>query len=298
MTTDRKMNVPEALRGQAQGIWQRLINVPNPVIKGSGVNVPLPYRWPDPQTIEYYMGDETLTLMGVHEGDYGKVNWAQERETSMQLLDEIEVPEGVPFTKTYEKTSTEKTSLLEGTKTALEAGFKEVIGQEYGTGITLTQRIEADYEKQFGKDQGETESDTFTIGPISEPGKYRIYSYSFERLVSSRPIFDYRIRWAKDVTQEDAVAGSGNEIEWWTRAEWEDLDSFLDFIAGDAPDSVGVAHSGRIVHGKYNSSTTNPDKPLAPYYRERRQVPDRFNPVPPIQQTVRYGHGTRVERVD
>ena len=294
---DNRMNIPEALRGQAEGIWQRLMNVSNPAIVGSGVQVPLPYNWPDAKTIEYYQGDEKLTLSGIHEGDYGTVTWAKERVTKSRLLDEIEVPKGVPFTKTYTKTESEKTSMLEATKTALEAAFKEVVGQEYGTGITLQQRIETDFEHQFGHDQGETKSDTFTIGPIEEPGKYRIYSYSFERLVSSRPVFEYHIMWSKDTVVEDPVAGPGNDIEYWKRAEWENIDSFLDFISGDSPDSVGVYHSGRIVHGQYGSNYEGPPVALAPYFRLSRQSRVRFNPAPPIQQNVQYGQGTRVERV-
>lgn len=292
-----KINIPEALMGQGLGVMQRLRNVSASPLSNTGVPSTVPYEWPDAKTVKYLFGDQAITFSGIHEGDYGRVTWAKERVTALQLLDEIEVPDGVPFTKTYTKTETEKTTLLEATKTALEAAFKEVVGQEYGTGITLQQRIETDFEHQFGHDQGSTKSDTFEIGPIEEPGKYRIYSYSFERMVSSRPIFDYHITWSEDVTQADPVAGPGNEIEYWKRAEWETLDEFLDFIAGKAPDDVGVLKSGRIVHGQYGSYHENPDVPLAPIYRQQRQVPDRFNPVPPIQQTVRYGQGTRVERV-
>ena len=288
--TDQHINMPEALMGQALGIMQRLRNVGASPLGGPGVPPTVPYEWPTATTIKYIFGDQTLTLDGVHLADLGRVNWSDERSTSMRLVDEIEVPDGVPFTRSYSKTSSETTTLEEATKIGLQTALRAGLGQEYGTGVSVSQKVESDYEKRFGHKDEEAQSETFTIGPVTEAGKYRVWSYGFSRAVSSRPEFDYVIRWEKRDKSDDG------SIEWWQRVEFASKSDYLDFIAGKAADNVGVFHKGRVVSGPYGSTYEAPPVALAPIYRQSRQVPEIGSPVQPIQETVQYGQGTRIER--
>lgn len=288
---DNHINMPEALTGQALGIMQRLRNVLASPLGGPGVPPTVPYEWPNATEIKYIFGDQTLTLEGIHLMDLGRINWSEEKSTSMRLVDEISVPDGVPFTRTYERTQSETTTLEEATKIGLETALRAGLGQEYGTGISLTQKVESDYEKRFGHKDEEAKSETFTIGPVTDAGQYRVWSYGFSRLVSSRPEFDYGIKWEKRDKSDDG------SIEWWQRVEFACKQDYLDFIAGKAPDNVGVLHKGRIVSSPYGSTYEAPPVPLAPIYRLSRQVPEIGSPVAPVQETVQYGQGTKVERI-
>ena len=289
-----KIDIPETLKNQAGNIWQLLANVPNPAIQSSGVRIE-GYDYPSADTVVYRIGDETMTLAGIHLADYGTVNWSNEITTATRIVDEVNVLEGAPVTLEYDKTDTENQTLEEATVTGLETGFRAGLGDEFGTGISITGKVKQDYEKKFGKSSGQSQSKTFKIGPITEPGKYRIESYSFQRNVSSRPVFDFHAIWKKDSNSDNTP----NRIEWWKRVEFEHISQVEDLIKGLAADDVGVLHSGRVVHGDYGSYTTNPDKPLAPIFRANRQ-PNAIVRVPvrPIAQTVQYGQGTRIVKVD
>ena len=288
------INIPQALQPQAARIWQLLKNVPNPAIKGGGVNI-TSYDYPSKDTVVYRDGDETLTLTGIHVSDYGPIDWSREDTSEPRVVDEFNVLEGAPISTEYSKTETENRTLEEATTLGFETAIKTILGGEYTTGIVLSGKVSRDYAKKFGKSEGKSEARTFRIGPVTAPGKYRIESYSFSRRVSSRPMMDFHIIWERR-TQSDS---SSNRIEWWERVELNNKAEVLDLVMGLSPDDVGVFHSGRVVHGDYGSTTVNPDKALAPFYRQSRQAGAAIDhTVPTLQWTAEYGQGTSIKRVD
>ena len=285
-----QINIPEALMGQALGIWQRLRNVSNTPLSAPGVPSTVPYEWPDSKTIKYILNEQSLTLQGIHLSNIGRIDWSDERETDHRLVAEFNVIEGVPFYKEYEHTESETISMEEATRKGLETALQVGL-QGYGVNLSLNERISSEYEQKFGHTDEHQVKDKFSVGPITEPGTYQILAYRHSSIVSSRPIFDYSIKWERHTHSPDGT------IEWWERVEWEKLSNYLDFISGMAADDIGVYHSGRIVSGAYGSTYENSPRQLAPLFRQQRQIPEIGSPVRPVQEQIQYGQGTKIVKV-
>lgn len=285
-----QINLAEALHGQARSIVQGLRNPGVGPIQGPGVGG-FRYDWPDRTTVIYHIDDDqTITFEGIHVSDFGPISWSDEEPGPRRLVKEITVPEGVPFSDTFKRTSSETQTLEEATRIGLETAVRAGLGQEYGTGISLNAKVSRETEQRFGKSATETLSSEFSIGPVTEPGTYRIESFPFTRRVTSRPKFDFHIVW-----QRHTYADGG--YHWWERVEFECKQQLIDLLRGMAPDSIGVYRSGRIVSGDYASESENAPKPLAPMYRERPQDYYVNNPVAPLTFEAAYGQATVVTRV-
>ena len=295
------LHLPDALKGQARGIWQALENVQGTPLSGSGVPE-LEYDWPDRTTVVFYRGDDrsqSLTLSGIHISDFGPVSWTEEEVSVSRLVDEIYVDEGATIDRNYTKTKTETQTLEETTIDGFDEEIKAVLGQEYGTGLTFDTKIRREYAKKFGSSEEQDTSTTFSIH-ITTPGKWRVESYNFTRRVSARPEFDYHITW-----QSNSADSNGDS--YWARVHFEGKQDFLDFVYGEASDSIGIYYSGKIARNvpdplgfsHHDVVTNNPPKPLAPIFRRSAQPHFMIgNPIHPLQWEADYGHGTEVKRID
>ena len=293
--TQQQINIPQALLHQAGWIWQVMMNVHNPAIIGSGLR-PLHYEWPDENHIVYKQegnDSESMHISGLQLHDFAQLEWQEEERTNERLVDEIEVPKGVPFTKTYTKTKSETTSLKEATTHGLDNAIKAGLGQNFGTGISITDTVTDSYTKTFGTDDTTGDTDTFVIGPVEEAGRYRIYSYGYRRTVHAQPRFGYKATWRKDDHSPDGL------IYWWKYVDLGSIEDVLSIIRGEAPDSAAVLHSGRVAQstigeGRYSS----PDVSIAPYFRASPQLSAEYpTGIPALTWVAEYGQGTRIERI-
>ena len=286
----QEINLPEALRNEAQVIYQLLVNVApqdfrqTDVPWGYGPTWPdYPATWPAPNQVTYNLRRPSerrtafnIELVDIYVRDLGQIEWSEEREIR-PIRDSdrrwpVNIAAGDTLTQTFSHTFSHATTLEEETKINLAAEVELSLGNlESPAGAKLTTKVETEFASKFSDTA--TVSDTLSQQLVIQGPANRVY-FAFrdrviaERTTRCRPLFDYKIRFA--ARYDD---GGYLIAEWASKAEFER------FIRGLADDTVGYL----------NASNPYMAKALAPFYRAHPQPGASIgDSAPPMEWTDRY----------
>ena len=282
------MNLPNALDIEVQGIDQLLRNVAYLYGYQRWLSGPAwgnyHHEWPEPDRIRYRMGDERnavwMELRNVHVTDYGPIEWQDAiavggRHTDIVEEQEVKIPvdEG-KWTKTVSLTFEAVRGLEDQTKQAFTSEAEARLGGiSSPAGAKLNQKVELEFAQKFSKVNTERYTVTDTIElptPLHITYRGERARIVEERRTRSRPRFDYGI----------ALRFEFNEGS-WSEMYFASKDQFLDFIRGNADDTVGVYRVGglttRGAFGAVVAVPSPPDEPQAAFFRDHPQ-PDATIP--------------------
>ena len=245
------MNLPNALDIEAQSIDQLMRNVVYLYGYERWISGPAwggyHSEWPEPDRIRYRVGDERtalwIELRNVHVREYGDIQWQDADTLGGRHRDIVEEQDVIiPLDQgTWEKEVSLTFSSTRGLEDATKRGFTSEAMAKLG-GISspaqasINQKVELEFAQTFSKEQTES----YTVrDKITLPTPLNItYRGERERVVEQRrtlstPVWDYGIALRYEFND-------GN----WTEMYFASKQQFIDFIRGNAPDSVGVWYAG------------------------------------------------------
>lgn len=276
------VNLPEALKGEAQRIFQLFQNVGVPQLLPTG-STPVPwYDWPDRQTIHYYIPGAfpaesavRLRFQNIRVKDFGPIEWSKEEVVSDQTVNTVitgvDVPAGTDFDQTITHTFKGVTTLSESTTQGFEAAAKASFGPEYAH-FDIEGKVKRESTQAFGNEKTYEESISQRIafkGPRNVSIQAVREEQKLRRRVQSTPIFDYIITLSANYTLYLAMG-------------WDSKAELLDFLRGNAPDSAGQLLPFRYEGG---SRAGFPPTVQAPYFRAH---PQKDADIPPTGQPLEW----------
>ena len=247
--TQSAVNLPEALQSTAQRCWQLLANAGDPLIGGIGAvqsGERFTPSWPSADRVEFRRAVNeyaAIIFTNIHETGYKSIQWLNEevigRADEFQTIDRVEgFPEGAMYNQRHVYTFGAVESLLDTTKNAFETEAEARLGSiSTPVGAKLAQTVTAEYTKQRGDTNNwqQTVERTFSF-PIVEDFEIRAVRAAEKRRVHviGVPMLDFGIEWG-------AFYPNGS----YDRSGVASISEFLQLLAGDAPDTVGVIYRYR-----------------------------------------------------
>ena len=244
------MNLPNALDVEVQSIDQLMRNVTYLYNYPYWISGPAwggyHSEWPEPDRIRYHISQAVwIELRNVHVKEYGPIQWQDADTLGGRHRDIVEEQDVViPIDQgTWEKEVSLTFSSTRGLEDATKRGFTSEAMAKLGginapASASINQKVELEFAQTFSKEQTES----YTVrDKISLPTPLNItYRGERERVVEQRrslstPVWDYGI----------ALRYEYNEGS-WTEMYFASKQQFVDFIRGNAPDSVGVYEVGGL----------------------------------------------------
>lgn len=309
------MNIPVALMEEVKGIHQLIANAQwKGVIRwwmSQPLNGLIEYEWPEAETIRYFpfgKGNQSalrIVLRNVHIIEYGPIEWEEARQSGGEHKDfvnetnvRIPIDQGT-YRDTFSATFSETKSLEDETKNGfISEAMAKLGGISSPVQASINQKVDLEFRKSFGTvtSEARTVSQEITLPtPLDITVRGIRERATEQRLTKSQPRFDYGI----------AFRGEYNDGGWW-EVYFASKAEFVQFVRGQADDSVGVYRKGG---GSVKDFFTpnripipdGPSTPQAPKFRANPQpgasVPDLS---PSLEWTASYDnvHRTGIEVID
>ena len=268
--------LPTALMNEAARIHQLLKNTDNEWWGGGASPGVYEYQFPDDTTVRYHIGGAVwLTLHGIHVTDLGPIQWQEEESVSStdseRHEDHLELLAGDSAKRTLSWTFSDIQTLEDSTKLNLQSEAQAKLGSLYSpvSGF-IDQKVEKEYASKFSDAKTYSQTETYEldiVGPKSVNIVFERDKQKRQRHTQCAPIFDYAItfHWAYD---------DGG----WFDVTWKSKQEFIDFIRGEAPDTVGVLFGAdRPLPPSFlslnigDTRVNHTESALAPWFRARPQ---------------------------
>ena len=278
----KQLQLPEALRGEAGRAWQLILNVNSPWYGAGNAEPNYPVEWPYYNNVQYHLGGPVIMeLFNIHIDDYGPINWSGEtiiqKKRESEVVESIRLREGESLTRQISHTFSKVTTLEQSTIKNFETEIEAHLGSyESPAGLSIKEKVGFEFGEKFGTEQTETDSfsDTLNlVGPLHR--KYIAYRDSVlaQRQTSCQPSFDYGIK----------IVARFPDTREWKQSIFNSKEEFINFIRGEADDSVGVFQTG------FEGQGPKSNDPMAPFFRSHPQPNAQFeNTVPHLTWTDHY----------
>lgn len=244
------MNIPTALDVEVQSIDQLMRNVVYLYNYPRWISGPAwgnyDHEWPEPDCIRYHISQALwIELRNVHVADYGPIEWQEAtaiggRHTDIVEEQEVSIPvDQGKWTKTVELTFEAVRGLEDQTKQGFTTEAEAKLGGiSSPAGARLNQKVELEFAQKFSKVNTSRYTVTDTIElptPLHITYRGERARVVEERRTRSKPQFDYGIALRYEYNE-----GSWTEMYFASKAQ------FLDFVRGNADDTVGVYYVGGL----------------------------------------------------